>query len=471
MPSALGLVTAIVDHHTLTSPTPYYSFEILYATDLGLGEFLGSPLFNQIVPVNSADVSTIYSSNEGNITASFDWSNLNAPLPFKAYYDGPDYFLHTELVMSDQNYAPQLWNPPQIKSLDPRWSTCILNVDVGSIDPPYALQGAARPAIPVDPLTTAQASFPIKTPPPLPGPSTVVNAPTGTLDPQPPFISTRTEGNAGDNHPGGSSSKPHPESRTSDPASLDPEPDSGTPPDLEQAAGDDISSGNADTVTYTDPDNGSGYMSSFDTDSSDSSGDSISGSSPKLSDLGSGSGIVSLFNIGIGSGSGSRTRLGAAGNSDHEAAGRSLGDIIAAAFGFRGINRGGGGYDSNGNPETYGSTGSENAGLAIENDPDSIDSEVDTAGHQDTAAGATHSLAYTGNQPTSTDPSRKDAIIVAGHTLGPSDPNALVNTPLVTFAPNTYVSIGTSRRKIVTYTNDAKVETGIASGTSFTVGL
>ncbi|KAI9704069.1 MAG: hypothetical protein M1820_005691 [Bogoriella megaspora] len=147
MPSDGGIVTAVVDNFTLTSPTAYYSFEWLTA-DFTFGNIPGPLYTNQIIPVNSVDVSTI--------------------------------------TIYDDDYAPYLAIPPQVTELDPAWSSCS-PYHHGAFDPPSALQPASSAASPVNIWTSVESPYLQTTKAPVPGsvrnpvPATTVT----TIEPYP----------------------------------------------------------------------------------------------------------------------------------------------------------------------------------------------------------------------------------------------------------------------------------------------
>ncbi|KAI9687664.1 MAG: hypothetical protein M1820_010407 [Bogoriella megaspora] len=193
MPSASGLVTAVFDGHTFTSPTVYLSFDYL-STELDLpltaNTSLSAPgviLTNVFVPIASASVSTIYWNDTDFYTASMDWSNFNAPVPYLAYNQGRVGWngeISTSATIFPDDFAPYISLPSTIVNLVPEWSRCSLN-DVGVWDPPHALQPAADPAQPVDTFTSTK--FPVSTnsPGPAPGPSVGSFGPTSTDIPRP----------------------------------------------------------------------------------------------------------------------------------------------------------------------------------------------------------------------------------------------------------------------------------------------
>ncbi|KAI9693994.1 MAG: hypothetical protein M1822_003265 [Bathelium mastoideum] len=192
MPSASGPVTAVFDGHTFTSPTVYLSFDYL-STELDLpltaNTSLAAPgviLTNVLVPIASTSVSTIYWNDTNFYTASMDWSNLNAPVPYLAYNQGRIGWngeTSTSTVMYPDDFAPYLSLPSTILSLVSGWSRCSLNDD-GVWDPPHALQPAADPAKPVDTFTSVEASTSTNAPVPAPGPSVGSFEPTSTESPR-----------------------------------------------------------------------------------------------------------------------------------------------------------------------------------------------------------------------------------------------------------------------------------------------
>ncbi|KAI9708798.1 MAG: hypothetical protein M1820_003753 [Bogoriella megaspora] len=195
MPSVEDIVTAIVDGHTLTSPTVYYSFNYLRSLVGDLN--LGTTVPNQIIPVNSADVSTM-PCLPGPVPVlntqyhAIDWSNLNAPVPAQAICCSGN--LTDKQVTVYDDYAPILSIPQQVLEIDPAWSTCVPYF--GVFDPPHALQGTPVAASPINTFAPDPTAIPETKAAPLPGPTARPAAPTAT-EPPPAPSSTPVVSNSG----------------------------------------------------------------------------------------------------------------------------------------------------------------------------------------------------------------------------------------------------------------------------------
>ena len=425
MPSIPGPVTAVVDGYTLTSPTVYYSFSAISVTTLnGFGAPPGPTLTNQLIPINSADVSTLVlnelfrpSAPSGpsaleNAPGEFypiDWSNLNAPLPLMAYNQGAQCEDLGCYTIYEADYAPGLVMPPQLMDLHPTWSSCKI-FSLGIYDPPHALQGTGAPAAPINTFTGAKTA-PTPTARPVPGSAAPAVPLTKTTDSRPtqhPVIPASDPANyppsgkpgsdtpssdPGADPPRGASENPRPGSIASNPESSDSNPGSGEPSIPEQGSGDASLGG----------DHGSDPGFSADTFPNEPSDQGVypsSGSNPKNSDQGASGEVVSIPADGAKAGSGP----GSGGNKDPnlEAPGRSPGDVIASVI------YGAGSADGvrfAQNPE---------AGSGLNSPP--------------SRASDSQAFAFAGTEPIFVDPAKKDAIIVAGQTLNPGDPPITVDT-------------------------------------------
>ena len=217
MPSETGLVTAVLDGHTLTSPTAYYSFDAVSAENYSPPAIswlpltvpqsptisaLGPFLTNVIVPVMSADVSTIPAGT--NVANAVDWSNFNAPVPLLPYIGGYQCGDLTDCrTVYEDDYAPMIAVPLQALNLDPAWSTCQPD-ELGVYDPPHALQAAPAEATPINTFTGKRTTFPITKAAPEPGPTTSTLQPTSIAATEKGGI-TEPEHSAGD--PSGSKNR------------------------------------------------------------------------------------------------------------------------------------------------------------------------------------------------------------------------------------------------------------------------
>ena len=479
MPSTTGLVTAVLDGHTLTSPTAYYSFDALSAWNYSPAPLswlpitaphgptvsaIGQFLTNVIVPVMSADVSTIPAGT--NVPHAMDWSNLNAPIPLLAYIEGDQcaYSTNCSVVYQD-DYAPILAIPLQALNLDPAWSTCSPD-ELGVYDPPHALQATAAAANPTNTFTSVQTAFPITTIPPEPGPTASTILPTS--------IATS----------GGGTSKPgHGSGDTSDPRTGGGHASPGVGANANSDSGSSVvkGKGNAGSLNPSaDPgaERGSGHDPG---PSSDASGPDVDTSSARGSQ-------------------GSDPRVGGAigpGQAADES-GTSPGNAIASVLGLHKLPESGVILHPGDTPETGGSEGSYNDGdelpgefdsatsnsrpdsaigqtsgsdiAAMFGDPMSVN-EGSSSSSSDSQAGIdsfgaveAHAFAYAGTQPIFVDPSRRDAIIVEGHTISPGDPAISIENTRISVAADGHMIMGTSVVTIPAATTHADAQSNDVSG-------
>lgn len=133
-----GPITASYENTILTSPTVYISFETAYALN-DCNSTVGKEYPGAILAMDPASVSSVIGGIGalGGVTigtstiplfyesASFDYADLNFPVPPAAYYNQPRCFAEgCETIYND--YNPVLVVPSQIRQLDPAWSTCTL---------------------------------------------------------------------------------------------------------------------------------------------------------------------------------------------------------------------------------------------------------------------------------------------------------------------------------------------------------
>ncbi|KAK5130088.1 hypothetical protein LTR08_002476 [Meristemomyces frigidus] len=129
-------------------------------------------------------------------TSSFNFGDLQAPVPASAYYGMPrcdegdntysGVVTYPDAVngipvfgmcttIYDAAYAPVLAVPPEFRALDPAWGQCLLGLD-GLWDPPKALQPASTVVAPTAPgeggLTTTTQATPAQSVTQVPGPTT-----------------------------------------------------------------------------------------------------------------------------------------------------------------------------------------------------------------------------------------------------------------------------------------------------------
>ncbi|KAI9686823.1 MAG: hypothetical protein M1820_010543 [Bogoriella megaspora] len=154
-PNVTGPVTAIFEGHTFTSGYAYLSFDSVFARDDCLQDF-GKAYTNTFVAVPSADLSSIRGL-DGNAPYSFNFADLNSPVPNSAY-QGMNVCPCS--YIQDDSYHPQLSLPQQVKDLDPAWKNCNMAF-WGAWDPPHTLTPASVAA---HPTATQKPSSPSPTP-------------------------------------------------------------------------------------------------------------------------------------------------------------------------------------------------------------------------------------------------------------------------------------------------------------------
>ncbi|KAI9692820.1 MAG: hypothetical protein M1822_004814 [Bathelium mastoideum] len=246
-----GPNTQVFEGMTLTSPTAYMSFAGVVVSWCSNQSTIKT---NTIIPVNPTDVSSLrsvitpvfnpsapgpYINYKG--PYSFDYGDLNTPMPYSAYtnwwscFGDPDYFCAT---MTPDLYGPILQYPSSfIQIIDPSLSTCELGYAYrGVYDPPHALQqqpsaalpmnphkfSASSPAqtssrIPADPATSPANSASAKSSPVPPTPSPTPYIPPGASSPKAPPLMPPSTGQ----HTAGSGT-------SKDPSGGDPVPEQGS---------------------------------------------------------------------------------------------------------------------------------------------------------------------------------------------------------------------------------------------------
>jgi len=231
--------------YTFYENRAYISISSAYATDRC--GYVGEQHSGTIIEVASTDVYSIggYHHYFADTGYSFNFNDLADP-PSSAYYlncnggggmacepqqgtrytPGVDFINDVNTVDLGANnfyapngtvanwiwssaYAPIILMPTQIRSLDPAWSTCILDLG-GLYDPPKALTmtDAVGPTAPggggttTEPTTTAQPGSPGTTvPPPTTTPTTAAPPPTTTNVPAEPINEPTTSDDGGDDEP------------------------------------------------------------------------------------------------------------------------------------------------------------------------------------------------------------------------------------------------------------------------------
>ncbi|KAI9711212.1 MAG: hypothetical protein M1820_002199 [Bogoriella megaspora] len=186
MPTTPGVVTATFGIHTLTSPTVYYSFDWVMTSpeDEYRNGSWPNRLLNQLLPINSSDVSTMYFADGVFHTNAMDWSNLYAPVPLMAYQQGDQCCGGCSTIFDD--YLPRIAIPKQVSGLLPAWSTCKPG-RYGVVDPPHVLQTTSAAATPMAASDTRTIlSTVMITPAPRLVPTLIT--PTSSIDPHSPSL-------------------------------------------------------------------------------------------------------------------------------------------------------------------------------------------------------------------------------------------------------------------------------------------
>lgn len=171
------VVITVIDNVTLTSPTVYVSYDVLYASNSCSG--LGSTYRNTIVPLSkSADLSSlVYVPYQGEnnfvyTTNAFHYDDLKEPIPDSVYQQLPScareyqsfsiyYFggSNTTAFTCERHgaYSPIIAIPTEVRNLDPAWKDCTAWYG-GLYDPPSALQGVPVAATPTQPSSPSPTS-------------------------------------------------------------------------------------------------------------------------------------------------------------------------------------------------------------------------------------------------------------------------------------------------------------------------
>ncbi|KAL9097454.1 MAG: hypothetical protein Q9165_000350 [Trypethelium subeluteriae] len=208
-PSSLDTATASTDSNgdivvtafntTLTYPTVYVSFSNLYAADSC--SRVGSRYPSTIIPITDVSgLSSIWVDGDGlgALTASFNLTDLNSPVPLSIYTRQPWCAAYTSqwtepvdcvagnatnpaectaTCPQTQPYEPIIVLPSGVlQSIDPAWASCSLDLR-GNYDPPYLLTPYAAAAEP----TVLSTSTPA---PAMPASGPTNGAPTPTALPQ-----------------------------------------------------------------------------------------------------------------------------------------------------------------------------------------------------------------------------------------------------------------------------------------------
>ena len=147
---------AVLDGHTYYSGHVYISFDTVFASNPCAGTTIGNPMTGGILTLNSADLSSLRYPFYVEDKFSFNYADLNSPVPWSAYGGQSDCFMGFCQTISTP-YNPQLMIPSAITAMDPAWANCELYWG-GLRDPPHALQTAGELANP--PTTAAPVESP-----------------------------------------------------------------------------------------------------------------------------------------------------------------------------------------------------------------------------------------------------------------------------------------------------------------------
>ncbi|KAK5135319.1 hypothetical protein LTR08_005423 [Meristemomyces frigidus] len=194
----------------------YISLETACATN-GCG-LVGSRHTSQIITLESADVYSVCGANQAaNSATQFNFPDLNSPVPDQAYNCMEGCQLYNSLkigmlghgdyvngiryqgpcsVVVGNYYAPTLAVPPQIRTLDPAWATCSMDLR-GLYDPPTALTSTAAEASPtmsaLPGSSVMTTSAPVTSSSASPASTASHSMPASTSVLQPPLHSSDTE--------------------------------------------------------------------------------------------------------------------------------------------------------------------------------------------------------------------------------------------------------------------------------------
>ncbi|KAK4553009.1 hypothetical protein LTR86_009933 [Recurvomyces mirabilis] len=155
---------------------------------LATTKYVGSTYTNGYIELPSSDLYSGcgYSYFYDAVGYSFNYADLNEPVPASAFLCQPACFeavayststlqygdyLNGQLadpgfckIILESEYKPQLLVPPQARTLDPEWSTCVLKLE-GLYDPPVALQQVVSEAVLTVPAgATTTGASPASTP-------------------------------------------------------------------------------------------------------------------------------------------------------------------------------------------------------------------------------------------------------------------------------------------------------------------
>lgn len=198
---------AVSDGFTFTSPSVYVAFYSLSATDMC--GFRGNNITSTMLAFAPGELSTVQGHLWGGgvqeqKTKVFDFADLPCP-PFEVMYD--DWYKPAP----GEPYRPLIALPEKVRDLDPWWSACTDAFYFTGLDPPRTLQKAgamvtpASPAANTDPTVTPDPAqpvpnLPVKTDAGQPAKATGDPSENNNLVP-PPQIVPSSNGGASDPSP------------------------------------------------------------------------------------------------------------------------------------------------------------------------------------------------------------------------------------------------------------------------------
>ncbi|KAK5144169.1 hypothetical protein LTR04_001658 [Oleoguttula sp. CCFEE 6159] len=130
---APNATTAVLNGTTFTSGWAYISFETAYARDDCM-RTIGKPHPGALLSLPS---SAVYSMRDY-LPYSFNFADLNSPVPWAAYSGMTECMLIGDCSTIYDNHRPMLWVPETIRDMDPAWASCKPYWG-GLYDPPVAL--------------------------------------------------------------------------------------------------------------------------------------------------------------------------------------------------------------------------------------------------------------------------------------------------------------------------------------------
>ncbi|KAH7063651.1 hypothetical protein B0J12DRAFT_176231 [Macrophomina phaseolina] len=232
--------------YTFFQGNAYLSFPVVSAMSTGCNKQVGNVYSNVMLTIASSDLYSYsgyhYYFGDAGYPFNFDDMQTVASKPwYQAIAGGNDcnyyekdysFLLYPNFVNGRQwgdkdnlcsliyqsAYRPTLLLPPQIRSLDPAWSTCLLDL-AGTFDPPIPL----TPAMNLIPMPTSASGPASSKPPAVPAsspdsPDPISTANPAPVDPTQPADPTRPDGGQSPPQETGSPSDPTDPSDPSDPS-------------------------------------------------------------------------------------------------------------------------------------------------------------------------------------------------------------------------------------------------------------